>query len=149
MTAPVPIQCHVRTSKQCHEKSTQRRIHQSQPWRGSCLVDNVSSGFLYSYPYILSLFLSFLFSPNLSFSLLSCSSSRRLRRHACRGSRWAGLACQNLPDVAVLPAGRCKSRRSMMKGWEGSHGKGRRGASRYEAGLDGKTGGGWTVFGCL
>lgn len=46
VTAPVPIQCHVRTS--CHEGSTPRRIHRSQPWRGSCLADIVSSSFLYS-----------------------------------------------------------------------------------------------------
>lgn len=59
MTAPVPIQCHVRTSR--HEKSTWRRIHQTQPWRGSCLVDIVSSGFLCSY--------SLHISPSHSFSL--------------------------------------------------------------------------------
>lgn len=52
----------------------------------------------------------FLFLPLLSVSFLSCANLRCLRRHACRRSRWVGLACQNLPDATVLPAPRCKSR---------------------------------------
>lgn len=93
-----------------------------------------------------SLHLSFLFFLCFCLSHLSCSSSRRLRRHACQRPRWAGLACQNLPDATVLPAWRCKSRRTVER-WEENHEEEERRAME----LDGKvkTDRGWTVFGCL
>lgn len=45
---------------------------------------------------------------------LSRANLRCLRRHACRRSRWAGLACQNLPDAAS----RTEVQKQNRRGWE-------------------------------
>lgn len=52
---------------------------------------------------------------------------------------------RNLPDAAMLPARRCKIRRFVVEGREESYEEEERRAME----LDGKTGEGWTVFGCL
>lgn len=85
------------TRNQREGESTSRNLEEGHVSQTSChRVFSVARLFLF-----LSLSL---------FHFLSRANLRCLRRHACRRSRWVGLACQNLPDATVLPAPRCKSR---------------------------------------
>lgn len=117
MTAPILIQCHVKTNH--HEKSTRRWIHQSQPWRGSCLVDIVSSSFLCNYPYIP--FCLPLVPPlplSLSLSLLQLASSSAPCMPKTLVSRPRLSESSRRCDASCTEG---KNRRFVMEGREKSH----------------------------